>query len=123
MNDFDFLTESVYEVEALQQECLDLSVAALVNNNPDLKIEYNHYLYALMEKQAILYTRLQLIDNPDYRGLSDAIEMYVNAMGRDEEGVVEFHRKIQQEAVDALSELTGELIDPANIELDIRWEE
>ena len=76
-----------------------------------------------MEKQAILYTRLQLINDPDYQGLSDAIEMYVNAMGRDLEGVVEFHRKIQQQALDALSELTGELIDPANIELDIRWEE
>ena len=123
MNDFDFLTESVYEVEALQQECLDLSVATLVNNDPDLKIEYNHYLYALMEKQALLYTRLQLINNPDYRGLSDAIELYVNAMGRDREGVVEFHRKIQQEAIDSLSELTGELIDPTKIELDIRWEE
>ena len=123
MNDFDFLTESVYEVEALQQECLDLSIATMVNNDPQLAIEYNHYLYALMEKQALLYTRLQLINNPDYRGLTDAIELYINAMGRDSEGVVEYHRRIQSEVLESLRELTGEVIDPSNIDIDITWRE
>lgn len=124
MSNTDILTESVYQVEALQQECLDLSIASMATNSIDLIIEYNHYLYALMEKQDILYSRLKLMNDETYQGLVDAIEQYTTAMGRrEDQTVAEFHNQVKGEALNDLSQLTGEPIDPENIELDVHWED
>ena len=120
-----FLEESLEIVAGLQEEVYHrvASVNSMSVSMEDL-IEYYHYLYALLEKQQILLTRLQLLNDEKINGIIQGIEMVADAFGRDpEQGLQAWHTMMKNDTISALEELTGEIIDPSNIELDIHWEQ
>lgn len=120
-----FLEESLEIVAGLQEEVYHrvASVNSMSVSMEDL-IEYYHYLYALLEKQQILLTRLQLLNDEKINGIIQGIEMVADAFGRDpEQGLQEWHTMMKHDTISALEDLTGEIIDPSNIELDIHWEQ
>mgnify|MGYP001332863316 CR=1 FL=1 len=129
--DYGYLSEDMYKVEFLQQ-----SVQTFIENgigliNPNqasdiekkVMVEYFHHFYALMEYQAILYTRLKLMADPKLVGIIDAILMICESLGRqNNETVIEFHLNMKEECKTALSTLTGEDMDDyEGIDVDFQW--
>jgi len=119
-----YLEESIDVVGGLQNEVYTRSQLVRVSTDVNELIEYYHYMYAMLEKQQILLTRLALINNTDYAGISMAIEMVADTFGRPAgQCIMEWHATMKEEVLSTLSRLTGEPIDPSNIELDIWWDE
>jgi len=129
--DYGFLTEDMYKVEFLQQavqEFINSGVADINPYNPsdserEQLIEYFHNFYALMEYQAILYTRLKLMGDKDLNSILDAIIIICDVLGRcPEESVIEFHSNMKEECKAALSDLTGTDMDSyEGIDVDFKW--
>ena len=118
-----YLEESIEIVGELQNEVYTRSQLVKVSTDPEDLIEYYHYMYAMLEKQQILLTRLTLIDNTEYVGISMAIEMVADSFGRPPgQALQEWHIAMKEEVLASLSRLTGEPLDPSMIELDIWWD-
>lgn len=120
-----FLEESLDMVAGLQEEVYHrVSLVRAGSVSVDELIEYYHYLYAMLEKQQILLTRLQLMKDESVEGIITGIRMVTDAFYRDpEQSLQEWHTMMKMDVLSALEDLTGEIIDPANLELDIHWEE
>lgn len=124
-----FLEESLDMVAGLQEEVWNRVViikaaqeGALQITQDDI-VEYYHYLYAMLEKQQILLTRLQLMKDETVDGIITGICMIADSFGRDpEQSLHDWHTMMKNNTLSALEELTGEIIDPSNLELDIHWE-
>ena len=129
--DYGFLTEDMYKVEFLQQAVQDFINSGLGDIDPlnptdaerEVLIDYFHHFYALMELQAILYTRLKLMNDDDLFGVEAAIIMVCEVLGmRPDESIIEFHQNMKQECKDALTDLTGDNMDDyAGIDVDFKW--
>ena len=118
-----YLDESIEMVGGLQNEVYSRSELVKVSTDVNDLIEYYHYMYAMLEKQQILLTRLALMDDSNYVGVSVAIEMVADAFGRPPGmGLLDWHSAMQVEVLATLSTLTGEVMDPSLIELDIHWD-
>lgn len=119
-----YLEESIDLVGGLQNEVYTRSQLVKVSTDVNELIEYYHYMYAMLEKQQILLTRLALIDNTEYVGISMAIEMVADSFGRPAgQCIMEWHAAMKEEVLESLSRITGERINPSDIELDISWDE
>jgi len=120
-----FLEESLELVASLQEEVYHrVSTVNALSVSIDELIEYYHYFYAMLEKQQILLTRLKLMNDPNVAGIIQGIEMVADAFGRDPaQSLQSWHTMMKNDTISALEDLTGELIDPTKIELDIHWEE
>jgi len=129
--DYGFLTEDLYKVEYLQQAIqtfIDNGVGLLNTVSPtkaerEIMINYFHHFYALMEFQSILYTRLKLMKDDRLCGITDAILVICDVLGRQpNESINEFHANMKVECKDALSQLTGENMDDyEGIDVDFQW--
>ncbi len=67
MNFFDepFIKEEIHQIDFLRDLVNGLEEAVQKTNNIDLAVEYWHAMYALVDKQHIVYTRLMYTDDPD----------------------------------------------------------
>ena len=125
-----YLEDSLDMVAGLQEEVylrvvqIQAAKEGRAQVSHDDIVEYYHYLYALMEKQQILLTRIQLMKDETIEGIITGIQMLADSFGRDpEQDRQSWHTMMKSDTILMLEELTGELIDPSNLELDIHWEE
>lgn len=118
-----YLEESLEIVTGLQEEVYSRVELVKVSTEVEDLVEYYHYLYALLEKQQILMTRLGLMNDEKYNGILLGIEMVADAFGRPaSQSTLDWHIFMKEEVLATLSTLTGEPIDPSNISVDITWE-
>lgn len=122
--DWSILEEELLQVEWLQQAVIDV-VGKDLKNTDDANdiLEYYHLLFALMDKQGVLYTRLLLMKDPRLSGLVSSIEEFCDKLGKpDEMDYQEYHLNMQEDVKQALSSLTGEDLDNyEGIDVDFRW--
>ena len=123
--DWSILEEEMRQVEWLQQAVIDHIADKDLQNTDDVNdiLEYYHLMYALMEKQGVLYTRLLLMKDPKLVGLVSAIEEVCDKLGKpDEMDYQEYHLNMQDDIKVALSSMTGEDMDDYDgIDVDFRW--
>ena len=118
-------SESLDIVAGLQEEVYArvMGIRTGTANTEDI-VDYYHYLYAMLEKQQILLTRVQLMKDPSHKGILTGIELVADAFQRNAgETLQEWHTNMKTETLQALEKATGEVIDPSKIELDIWWDE
>ncbi len=67
MNFFDepFIKEEIHQIDFLRDLVNGLEEAVQKTNNIDLAVEYWHAMYALVDKQHVVYTRLMYTDDPE----------------------------------------------------------
>ena len=122
--DWSILEEELLQVEWLQQSVIDIVNKDLQNTDDANDIlEYYHLMFALMEKQGVLYTRLLLMKDPRLSGLVSSIEEFCDKLGKpDDMDYREYHLNMQEDVKQALSSLTGEDLDNyEGIDVDFRW--
>ena len=60
------IQQGLEEIETLQKKVMELNkLLSVTPENDTLTIEYLHMLYACVDKEHIMYTRLQLCDHPE----------------------------------------------------------
>ena len=107
-----FLDKEVNEMIVLQEIVSDLNQKlALIDSYEDL-VEYNHALYALIEKQHVIYTRLKLDNDPRLTKIRQGIEQITLKTGRTADEPVEiFFTEMKKEIKESLETLTNEDLD------------
>lgn len=73
--DSDIVREEAKEMERLQMEAMELTLAApLSGGTKEAQLNYIHTVRSLVEKQQIFYTRLKLSDDPRATEMCEQIE-------------------------------------------------
>ena len=114
LHDSPFAQKESKELEELQERLAFLY--QIINSmkdeeelDPDLSSDFFHTLYALIEKQLVLYTRLQLSDDDVDKLMME--ELNINArhegMGPDED-LYQYLMRRRQDVREKIIELTGE---------------
>jgi len=120
----EFMQAEIEQVAYLQTYVWQSMSYGVDGGPPDAMIEYFHHLYALMEKQSILYTRLVLMDDRDLDEIRNAIVEFCETLGKTEyETIIQFHFRIKEEIKTNLFGLTGN--DPNDfegIDVEFKWE-
>ena len=82
-----FMESPYYQQELMDLEVLQRRVAEyahlmhIIENDIELKKEFLHTLYAMVEKEQSLYTRLQLDNSPEARDLMDKLNEEAHESG------------------------------------------
>lgn len=73
--DSDIVREEAKEMERLQMEAMDMTLAGLMNGgNKEDQLNYIQTVRSLIEKQQIFYMRLKLSDDPRAVDMCEQIE-------------------------------------------------
>lgn len=110
--DWSQVQQSMEDVEILQAVLYEKMWDAAQSTDPEVRIDYYHTYYALLEKQHILFTRLRLMKLEELAGIEHAIEEYCTALGKDDnESILDFHIRMKVEVKEDIFQLTGENLD------------
>jgi hypothetical protein len=63
--DEEFINEEIEQIEFLRDLVNGLEDTIRVTQNEELVVEYWHAMYALVDKQHVVYTRLMYTDDPE----------------------------------------------------------
>ena len=63
--DEEFINEEIQQIEFLRDLVNGLEDTIRVTQNQELVVEYWHAMYALVDKQHVVYTRLMYTDDPE----------------------------------------------------------
>lgn len=63
--DEEFINEEIQQIEFLRDLVNGLEDTIRVTQNEELVVEYWHAMYALVDKQHVVYTRLMYTDDPE----------------------------------------------------------
>ena len=107
-----FIDKEIDEMMSLQFEVTKLQDCLGESDNTDTLIEYNHLLYALVEKQHVIYTRMKYSSDPEIMTIRSGIEAITLMTGREpNEPMDVFFSDMKEEIKDFLEHLTGENLD------------
>lgn len=110
--DWSQVQQSMEDVEILQAVLYEKMWDAAQSTDPEVRTDYYHTYYALLEKQHILFTRLKLMKLEELSGIELAIEEYCTALGKDDnEHILDFHIRMKAEVKEDIFHLTGENLD------------
>ena len=111
------IQKGLEEIEFLQRRVMEISnVLTVKPEDIDLTIEYLHTLYACIDKEHIMYTRLELCDNIEAKEFKEQLDREAAKAGMPENvSVPTYCNTTKQEIKEKLSQLGQEL----NEELDI----
>ena len=111
------IQKGLEEIEFLQRRVMEISkVLNLKPEDIDLTIEYLHTVYACVDKEHIMYTRLELCDNIEAKQFKEQLDREADRAGMPKEITVpEYCNQMKEEIKRKLSQLGQEL----NEELDI----
>ena len=86
--------------------------------DPDLSSDFFHTLYALIEKQLILYTRLQLSDDDVDKLMMEELNINARQEGmKENEDLYQYLMRRRQDVREKIIELTGEdLEEPVDLD-------
>jgi hypothetical protein len=111
--DSDIVRQEIDECNYLRELSEELERVALESQDESISVEYYHTLYALMNKQEIIYTRICLLSEDETAViLKEKIirEMISNGMPP-YKNVITFLEETKKEIRDQLIALTGEGFD------------
>lgn len=113
----DFISRELQEIEFLQKRVLEQSYILeqfLLNGytEVDQLADHLHTLYALCEKQHVVYIRLSLTDDEEALHLKDQVKEAAIMCGMHPLGdVSRFYSEMKEELKSQIQELTGEDLD------------
>ena len=112
MTDQHFLEDSVFRVEKLQEIVFHMINNGVEGDPKEAMLEYFHTMYALLNAQGQLYTRLQLMSDDRYDGILSAITEVTDTLGRKgDQSVMEYHYLAKKLCLSKISEITGESVE------------
>ena len=124
MSDNKFLEESIQKVDALQVAVVDMVHNGITGDPEEAMEEYYHMLYALMQQQGMLYTRLQLLQDPRYATIQLMIHSFCCKMGMNpSQPVMDFHWQVKRDCIKGICEITGDDPDELELQVDVDLDE
>ena len=123
MSFFDepFINEEINQIDFLRDLVKGLEEAVQKTNNIDLAVEYWHAMYALVEKQHVVYTRLMYTDDPEALMLKKNLEDTARELNNSTKPVnmSQYYTTMKADIKGFIHGLTGEELDLANIDFEI----
>lgn len=123
MNFFDepFINEEIKQIEFLRDLSIGLEEAVQKTNNTELEIEYWHALYALVEKQHVVYTRLMYTDDPEALMLKKNLEDAARELNNSTKplNMSQYYTTMKGDIKGFIHGLTGEELDLSKIDFEI----
>ena len=123
MSFFDepFINEEIHQIDFLRDLVKGLEEAVQKTNNIDLAVEYWHAMYALVEKQHVVYTRLMYTDDPEAMMLKKNLEDTARELNNSTKPVnmSQYYSTMKTDIKGFIHGLTGEELDLANIDFEI----
>lgn len=118
--DSEVIKKEIQEIETLQKKVDDLSwTIDFTTSDPGIDlVDYLHTLYALIDKQHVIYTRLSLTDDPDARRIAEGIRQttkLINYYGHSDMNVFDFYKKMKEEIREQLIMLGQDLDGPVDL--------
>ena len=107
--DEPFISKELAEIEFLQQRTINQHIFSEESFDLDKTIEYLHTLYALLDKQHVVVTRLSLTDDAEALLLKERLEDAAEIMGKPPGmPLSQFFTEMKEEVKAELRDLTGE---------------
>ena len=123
MSFFDepFINEEIHQIDFLRDLVKGLEEAVQKTNNIDLAVEYWHAMYALVDKQHVVYTRLMYTDDPEALMLKKNLEETARELNNSTKPVnmSQYYATMKGDIKGFIHGLTGEELDIANIDFEI----
>ena len=123
MSFFDepFINEEIQQIDFLRDLVRGLEEAVQKTNNIDLAVEYWHAMYALVDKQHVVYTRLMYTDDPEALMLKKNLEDTARELNNSTKPVnmSQYYATMKGDIKGFIHGLTGEELDLANIDFEI----
>ena len=115
----DFLYKEIEEMVFLQETINKLLPKRYLSDDDDLNIEYYHTLYALTEKQHVIYTRLRFSDDEKDQEYRENIENVTLSTGRGpDEPMDVFFAELKEEIKEVLQQVQGHGSGPEDFPFD-----
>jgi len=111
MEEADFLRERLLKTHAkLEKEPQHLEVYC----------DYLHTMYALIDKEHSIYTRLKLIDSEESRAAIEMLDAHKIAgmLLDDSISIHNIYPKVKEELIDLIKEVSGDDFDPEDFSLE-----
>ena len=107
-----FIENEISEMMKIQDTVSELQRKLMSEDDFDTLIEYNHCLYALIEKQQVIYTRMKYSDDPKLQSAKAGIEAITLMTGRQtNEPMDAFFMEMKNEIRELLENLSGDKVD------------
>ena len=123
MSFFDepFINEEIHQIDFLRDLVSGLEEAVQKTNNIELAVEYWHAMYALVDKQHVVYTRLMYTDDPEALMLKKNLEDTARELNNSTKPVnmSQYYTTMKGDIKGFIHGLTGEELDLANIDFEI----
>ena len=128
--DSPFVQRAVEEIDYLQERVREIAVIVhsydkqfSEEEKNDMKLEFLHTLYALVEKEHNLYIRISLSDDPEANEMKCELDKELISKNLLEYGGMDqYYRDMKVQFKDKIKELSGEDIDdPDDIDIVFNW--
>ena len=119
--DGEFINTEIQEMQFLQaliNSMMDDEESAIVDSLEYL-IEYHHILYALLDKQHVIYTRMMMEDDEESKECARLLVEEANKVGKDRDMTMsEFYSVSKQEVKNNIEYYGG---DTSELDIDVDW--
>ena len=117
--DGEFINKEIQEMEFLQSLVSSMSKEAETTDNIEFLIEYHHILYALLDKQHVIYTRMIVESDPESVESARILVEEANRIGKDPDmSMSMFYSESKAQVKDHIEYLGGDVSD---LNVDTDW--
>ena len=114
-----FLNRALEEAAYLQDRVAHLQLLVEERDDEYTRVEYFHTLYALVEKEHMIYTRLALSDDERLKSLIPTLDGYrATQTFQKAKSVFEFYAILKEQLRAIIKEMTGEDLEEIPPDLD-----
>lgn len=100
--------EKAEYMRVIMLECLDYWHQELTE---DTHLDFLHSLYALVEAEQAIVTRLTLIDDPELNPILDSLAGPQMSLMEGDVSIVEYYIRLKSEVREAIEDVSGEDLD------------
>ena len=122
MSFFDepFINEEIHQIDFLRDLVSGLEEAVQKTNNIELAVEYWHAMYALVDKQHVVYTRLMYTDDPEALMLKKNLEDVAREMNNSVAPInmPQYYSTMKIDIKGYITGLTGEDMELSSLDID-----
>ena len=118
--DEEFINEEIQQIEYLRSIVTGLEETIRITENVELIIEYWHAMYALVEKQHVVYTRLMYTDDPEALMLKKNLEDVAREMNNSVAPInmPQYYSIMKTDIKGYITGLTGEDMELSALDID-----
>tara|TARA_R110001592_G_scaffold235813_3_gene493960 strand:- start:484 stop:852 length:369 start_codon:yes stop_codon:yes gene_type:complete len=107
-----FLSRALEEADYLRSRILNLQQTVEDRSDPIAEAELLHTIYAMIEKEQLIYTRLLLMDTAQAQQQIECLDgMKAKSLMPVDMGLLDFYIAVKHEIKQILSDVTGEVFD------------